>query len=139
MIATVSRKCQFNSAHRLNNPAWDNETNKRVFGLCNNPNYHGHNYDLTVELTGEINPETGYVFDLGLLKKIITEEVMERFDHRNLNLDTPEFKTLNPTTENIAVIIWNILRSKIDTKFELKIKNLYFREEMKKKMILVIF
>lgn len=121
MRTAVYRKTNFNSAHRLHNPAFDDKTNKEVFGLCNNPNYHGHNYDLIVKLVGEVNKETGYVFDLKILNDIIKEKVIERFDHKNLNLDTVEFKNLNPTAENIARIIYELLREKIDTKFDLEI------------------
>src|SRR5688572_15459023 len=109
-IVSVFRKITFNSAHRLNNPKWDDETNRNVFGLCNNPNYHGHNYTLIVEVKGPIDPETGFVYDLKKLKDIMNEYVADRFDHRNLNLDIEEFKNLNTTAENIAVVIWNILR-----------------------------
>lgn len=106
----VFRKEHFNAAHRLFNPLWTNEENDRVFGLCNNPNYHGHNYDLVVKITGEPDPQTGYVIDLKLLSDIVKEEVMNRFDHKNLNLDTVEFANLNPTAENIAVVIYQLLR-----------------------------
>ncbi|MHA7128900.1 6-pyruvoyl trahydropterin synthase family protein [Algoriphagus namhaensis] len=122
MKVSVFRKEHFNSAHRLHNPNWSDEKNSKVFGKCNNPNYHGHNYDLIVELVGEIDPETGYVYDMKLLSDLIKEEVLNKFDHKNLNLDTEEFKTLNPTAENIAVVIWSKLREKIDRKFELKIR-----------------
>ncbi|MEN2283206.1 6-carboxytetrahydropterin synthase [Algoriphagus sp. SE2] len=122
MKVTVFRKEHFNAAHRLNNPDWSEERNRAFFGKCNNPNYHGHNYDLTVILKGEIDPETGYVYDMKLLSDLIKEHVLKRFDHKNLNLDTDEFSQLNPTAENIAVVIWNILREKIDRKFELKIR-----------------
>lgn len=122
MKVTVFRKEHFNAAHRLHNPAWSEEKNKAFFGKCNNPNYHGHNYDLTVILKGEIDPESGYVYDMKLLSDLIKEHVLKRFDHKNLNLDTDEFSQLNPTAENIAVVIWNILREKIDRKFELKIR-----------------
>lgn len=121
MRTAVFRKANFNSAHRLNNPLFDAKKNAEVFGLCNNPNYHGHNYDLIVKLIGEVNEETGYVFDLKLLNDIIKDEIIERFDHKNLNLDTIEFKTLNPTVENIARIIYELLRVKIDLKFDLEI------------------
>ena len=121
MKVTVNRRITFNAAHRLNNPAWDEETNKRVFGLCNNPNYHGHNYVLIVKVTGDIDPETGYVIDLKILKDIVDQSITDRFDHRNLNLDVVEFKDLNPTAENIAVVIWNIIREKLDPKFDLSI------------------
>lgn len=122
MKVTVSRKSHFNAAHRLNNPNWSEEKNNQVFGKCNNPNYHGHNYDYIVELTGEIDPETGYVFDLGELGHIMKTEIEDRFDHKNLNLDTKEFKNLNPTAENIVVVIYNILRNKIHPKYKLNIK-----------------
>lgn len=122
MKVKVSRHAHFNAAHRLHNPNWDDEKNKAVFGKCNNPNYHGHNYKLIVEVTGEIDQETGYVIDLGILSQIIKTEIENRFDHKNLNLDTEEFKNLNPTAENIAVVIYNILRSKLDYKYELNIK-----------------
>ena len=108
---TICRAEHFNAAHRLHNPAWDEARNQAVFGKCNNPNYHGHNYNLTVRLTGEVDPETGYVFDLKQLGTIVKEQVISRFDHRNLNLDTEEFRTLNPTAENIAVVIWRRLRA----------------------------
>jgi 6-pyruvoyltetrahydropterin/6-carboxytetrahydropterin synthase len=121
MRITVCRKEHFNAAHRLHNPAWSPEMNQRVFGKCNNPNYHGHNYELIVKLTGDINPETGYVYDLKLLSDLISEEVIARFDHQNLNLDTEEFKQLNPSAENIAVVIWNRLRAKISTEYELSV------------------
>lgn len=123
MKVSVFRKAHFNAAHRLHNPAWDAEKNKEVFGLCNNANYHGHNYTLEVKVTGEIDPETGYVIDLKILKDIIREEVEERFDHKNLNLDCPEFQQLNPTAENIAVVIYQLIRKRLDPeKFDLKIR-----------------
>lgn len=122
MKVSVFRKEHFNAAHRLNNASWSEEKNQKVFGKCNNPNFHGHNYDLFVELTGEIDPDTGYVYDMKLLSDLIKVEVLNKFDHKNLNLDTEEFQNLNPTAENIAVVIWNKLRAKIDGKFELKIR-----------------
>ena len=118
----VYRKEHFNAAHRLNNPDWDEATNKRIFGKCNNPHFHGHNYELIVKITGEPDKQTGYVIDLKVLSDIIRDHVIKQFDHKNLNLDTPYFKNLNPTAENIAVVIWNILRQHIDQQFELKIK-----------------
>lgn len=118
----VYRKEHFNAAHRLHNPMWDEATNDRVFGKCNNPNFHGHNYELIVRLTGVPDAETGYVYDMKLLSELIRENVLERFDHKNLNLDTPEFKNLNPTAENIAVVIYNILREKIEPRFDLNIR-----------------
>ena len=119
---TVCRKAHFNATHRLHNPNWSDEKNEKVFGNCNNENYHGHNYNLVVKVTGRIDPETGYVIDLNLLKNIIQENVVERFDHKNLYLDMDDFKDLNPTTENFIVIIWNILRDKIDPKHNLAIE-----------------
>ncbi|MCI4669156.1 MAG: 6-carboxytetrahydropterin synthase [Bacteroidia bacterium] len=122
MRVSVFRKAHFNAAHRLHNPEWDDETNKKVFGKCNNPNYHGHNYNLTVKVTGEIDPRTGYVLDVKILKDIMEEHVLQRFDHKNLNLDTEEFKNLNPTAENIVVVIWNILRQHLDEKLDLTVR-----------------
>lgn len=118
----VYRKEHFNAAHRLHNPAWDETKNDEVFGKCNNPNFHGHNYDLVVKLVGDPDPQTGYVIDLKKLSDIIEENVLERFDHKNLNLDTAEFKDLNPTAENIAIVIYNILREKIDKNLEIQIR-----------------
>ncbi len=118
----VYRKEHFNAAHRLHNPAWDETKNDSVFGKCNNPNFHGHNYDLVVKVVGEPDVQTGYVIDLKMLSDIIGENVLERFDHKNLNLDTIEFKELNPTAENIAIVIYNILREKIDKKLDLQIR-----------------
>lgn len=118
----VYRKEHFNAAHRLHNPLWDEATNDRVFGKCNNPHFHGHNYELVMKVTGEPDPETGYVMDMKLLSDIAQENVIERFDHKNLNEDTMEFKNLNPTAENIAIVIYNILREKIDSKFDLQIR-----------------
>ena len=118
----VFRKEHFNAAHRLHNPAWSEEQNDAVFGLCNNPNYHGHNYDLVVKVVGEPDPATGYVIDLKILSDLVKEEVMDRFDHKNLNLDTVEFASVNPTAENIAIVIYNLLRPKLDVKLELQIR-----------------
>jgi 6-pyruvoyltetrahydropterin/6-carboxytetrahydropterin synthase len=118
----VYRKEHFNAAHRLFNPSWTDEKNDLIFGKCNNPHFHGHNYELVVKLVGETNPDTGYVIDMKFLSDLIKENIIRKFDHKNLNLDVPEFKNLNPTAENIAVVIWNILRNKIDNKYELKIK-----------------
>ena len=122
MKVAVFRKAHFNSAHRLHNPKWADEKNRAVFGLCNNPNYHGHNYELEVQVIGEIDPETGYVYDLGKLSDIIKTQVENRFDHKNLNLDCAEFKDLNPTAENIVVIIWQILRGQIEENFDIKVR-----------------
>lgn len=121
MKITVSRKAHFNAAHRLHNPEWSDEKNRKVFGKCNNPNFHGHNYDLIVSVTGEVNPETGYVIDMKVLKDLIKSEVETPFDHKNLNLDTEEFESLNPTAENIAAVIWEKLRKAIDPALRLKI------------------
>lgn len=114
MPITVCRTEHFNAAHRLHNPAWSAERNAEVFGKCNNPNFHGHNYNLTVRLTGEVDPETGYLYDLKKLSDLIKAQVLDRYDHRNLNLDTDEFAQLNPTAENITVVIWNRLRPHLD-------------------------
>lgn len=122
MKISVFRKAHFNAAHRLNNPKWSDEKNKAVFGLCNNPNYHGHNYELEVQIIGDIDPDTGYVYDLGKLSDLIKKHIENRFDHKNLNLDCPEFKTLNPTAENIVVVIWQILRGVIESPYDLKIR-----------------
>ncbi|MBA4196249.1 MAG: 6-pyruvoyl tetrahydrobiopterin synthase [Chitinophaga sp.] len=118
----VYRKEHFNAAHRLHNNALSEEENKNVFGLCNNANYHGHNYDLIVKVTGVPNKETGYVVDMKWLSKIIREEVISRFDHKNLNLDTTEFKELNPTAEHIAIVIYNLIKPKLDKDLELQIR-----------------
>ena len=119
---SVVRCEHFNAAHRLHNQNWSDEKNEEVFGKCNNPNYHGHNYELIVQLRGEIDPDTGYVYDMKLLSDLIKEHVLNKFDHKNLNLDTVEFKDLNPSAENIAVVIWTILREKIDRKYELIVR-----------------
>lgn len=118
---SVIRKEHFNAAHRLFNAEWSDEKNQEIFGKCNNPNYHGHNYDLLVKLTGYPDPKTGYVFDLKVLSDVIKENILDIFDHKNLNLDIEHFKSLNPTAENIVVVIYDILRQKIDEKFDLKI------------------
>ena len=110
MNVTVCRKENFNAAHRLHNPNWTDEQNQSVFGKCNNPNFHGHNYNLIVKLTGPIDEDTGYVFDMKKLSLLIKAEILDKFDHKNLNLDTEEFQHLNPTAENIAVVIWQRLR-----------------------------
>ncbi len=122
MVVSVSRKAHFNAAHRLHNPAWSDQQNREVFGVCNNANYHGHNYELTVSVTGEIDPGTGYVMDMKQLADLIAEHVETRFDHKNLNLDVPEFANLNPTAENIAVVIWNILRPTINPSLALEVE-----------------
>ncbi len=121
MKVTVCRKEQFNAAHRLHNPKWSEEKNKAVFGKCNNEYYHGHNYNLIVKVTGEPDRETGYVIDMKHLSSIIHEQIVKRFDHKNLNLDTEEFKNVNPTAENMAIVFWEILREHIDKTLDLKI------------------
>jgi 6-pyruvoyltetrahydropterin/6-carboxytetrahydropterin synthase len=118
----VFRKEHFNAAHRLHNASWNESQNNSVFGKCNNPNYHGHNYDLIVKVVGVPDPETGYVIDLKLLSDIVEENVLKKFDHKNLNLDTKEFAQLNPTAENIAVVIYNILREKLDASLDIQIR-----------------
>lgn len=118
----VFRKEHFNAAHRLHNKNWSGEKNDATFGKCNNPNYHGHNYDLVVKITGEPDPETGYVIDLKMLSDLIRQNVLLKFDHKNLNLDTSEFKELNPTAENIAIVIYTLLREKINPALDLQIR-----------------
>lgn len=119
---TVSRKAHFNAAHRLHNPAWTDEKNREMFGKCNRSNYHGHNYDLIVKVTGAIDADTGYVVDMKWLADLIDEVIVERFDHQNLNLDTVEFESLNPTAENIAVVVWDLLRPHISLDKTLKVE-----------------
>lgn len=121
MKVKVSRKAHFNAAHRLYRKDWDDAKNNLVFGKCNNPNYHGHNYELVVSVTGEIDPETGFVIDMKILKDLIRSEVEDALDHKNLNLEVPEFKTLNPTAENIVIVIYNKLRPHIDSNNELEV------------------
>ena len=118
---SVFRKEHFNAAHRLHNPDWSDEQNEAVFGKCNNPNWHGHNYEVYVKLTGDVDPKTGYVYDMKKLSDLIKELVLKRFDHKNLNLDTEEFKHLNPSAENIAIVIYDLLRDRIEQEYELKI------------------
>ena len=118
----VCRRETFNAAHRLYNPNWSDEKNNEVFGLCNNPNYHGHNYVLEVWVEGAINPDTGYVIDTKILKQYIKEEIVEPFDHRNLNLDVPEFRDLNPTAEHIAIVSWNKLRKRLPDNLTLVVR-----------------
>jgi 6-pyruvoyltetrahydropterin/6-carboxytetrahydropterin synthase len=122
MKVSVCRKAHFNAAHRLYNPNWSFDKNQIVFGKCNNPNFHGHNYNLEVWVKGEIDLETGYVIDLKILKDIIQTEVEDKFDHKNLNEDTVEFKNLIPTAENISVVIWKLIKAKLNPDFELKIR-----------------
>ncbi len=121
MKVKVSRRAHFNAAHRLFRQDWSFEKNNEIFGKCNNPNFHGHNYDLVVSVTGEIDQETGFVIDVKILKDLIKSEVESAFDHKNLNIEVPEFKELNPTAENIAVVIWNKLRPHIDEEKELEV------------------
>lgn len=121
MKVAVYRKEHFNAAHRLYNPEWSDERNEAVFGKCNNPNWHGHNYEVVVKLVGEPDPATGYVFDMKVLSDLIKEHVLRKFDHKNLNLDTEEFKEINPTAENIAIVIYNSLRDKIDPSLDMKV------------------
>ena len=118
----VYRHEHFNAAHRLHNPQWDDRKNAATFGKCNNPSYHGHNYELVVKVVGKPDEHTGYVIDLKLLSDTIQQHVLSRFDHKNLNLDTEEFKHLNPTAENIAIVIYNILREKIDGSLDLQVR-----------------
>ena len=120
MKVTLSRKAHFNAAHRLYRKDWSDEKNDLIFGKCNNPNYHGHNYELIVSVTGEIDPETGYVLDVKFLTDIIKTEVEDAFDHKNLNLDVAEFHDLNPTAENIVVVIWNKIRKRIASTLDLE-------------------
>lgn len=119
---TACRKVHFNATHRLHNPNWTDEKNEMVFGKCNNENYHGHNYDLVVKVTGPVDPETGYVIDLKILNDIIRQHIIERYDHKNLYLDIVDFKDLNPSAENIAIRIWHILREKLDHKLKLAVQ-----------------
>ena len=119
---SVYRKEHFNAAHRLNNPSWDEVKNEMVFGKCNNPSYHGHNYEMEVKVTGTPAVDTGFVIDLKLLSDVINENVIEKFDHKNLNLDVKEFTELNPTAENIVMVIYEILRKKIDSSLELQVR-----------------
>jgi 6-pyruvoyltetrahydropterin/6-carboxytetrahydropterin synthase len=121
MKVSVFRKEHFNAAHRLHNPKWSDEKNQSVFGKCNNPRFHGHNYELVVEVKGEIHPDTGYVIDMGDLSRLIKSKVLDDFDHRNLNEEVAEFINLIPTAENIAVVIWNRLRSEIEQNLELSV------------------
>ena len=121
MRVTVNRKAHFNAAHRLYNNEWTDARNAEIFGKCANPNFHGHNYELIVSVTGEIHHETGFVMDMKILKRLIYSEIEEKFDHKNLNEEVPEFKKLNPTAENISVVIWNKLRAKIDLKLDLSV------------------
>jgi 6-pyruvoyltetrahydropterin/6-carboxytetrahydropterin synthase len=122
MRVSVFRKAHFNAAHRLHNPTWDIDTNKAVFGPCNNPNFHGHNYEIEVKVTGEVDPETGFVINLDELKKFIKTQVEDHLDHKNLNLEVEEFKNLNPTAENIVKVVWDRLRACLDIKYDLLVR-----------------
>ena len=122
MRVSVYRKTHFNAAHRLFNPKWDEATNLRVFGKCSNPHYHGHNYDLIVKVSGEVDPRTGYVIDMKVLKDIVKEHVLDRFDHKNLNLEIEEFRELIPTAENIAIVIYEILRKQLNSELDLTVR-----------------
>ncbi|MDG2173175.1 MAG: 6-carboxytetrahydropterin synthase [Flavobacteriaceae bacterium] len=121
MKLTVSRKAHFNAAHRLYNSKWSEDKNNQVFGKCNNPNFHGHNYELIVSVTGLVNSETGYVIDMALLKQIIKQEVENNLDHKNLNLDVKEFESVNPTAENICIYIYNNIKTRLDSNLDLEI------------------
>lgn len=122
MRISVFRKAHFNAAHRLHNPKWSDEKNAEVFGLCNNEYYHGHNYELEVKVSGEVDPDTGYLIDLKILSDLIKDKVERKFDHKNLNLQVEEFKELNPTAENICWVIWKILRADLPEKFDLAVR-----------------
>jgi 6-pyruvoyltetrahydropterin/6-carboxytetrahydropterin synthase len=122
MSLTVYRKAHFNAAHRLYKEGWSEAKNLKIFGKCSNPNYHGHNYELEVGLSGAIDQETGFLIDLKKLKDIIRDEVEDAFDHKNLNIEVPEFKLLNPTVENIAIVIWNKLRKRLESRYEISVK-----------------
>lgn len=121
MIVTVSRKAHFNAAHRLFRKDWSDEKNAEIFGKCSNPNYHGHNYELVVSVTGPIDRETGFVMDLKILKNVIKEEIEDYMDHKNLNIEVSDFKNLNPTAENIAVVIYNRIKVKLKESLDLEI------------------
>ena len=122
MRVAIYRKAYFNAAHRLYNPDWTHDHNMEVFGICTSPNFHGHNYDLEVKVIGEVDPLTGMVINLKTLSELIKKEIEDRFDHKNLNLDTDEFRDLNPTAENICFVIWEILREKLDPKYDLAVR-----------------
>jgi len=121
MKVTINRKAHFNAAHRLFNPNWSDEKNKEVYGKCSNPNYHGHNYELIVSVKGEVDPESGFVMNLDVLRQIIEVEVEDYLDHKNLNIEVEDFKNLNPTAENIVVVIWNRIRAKLNENLTLKV------------------
>ena len=122
MKIAVFRKAHFNAAHRLHVEGWTEEKNKEVFGLCNNPHFHGHNYELEVKVVGEVDPKTGYMIDMKYLKSVIKEKIEHKFDHKNLNIELEEFHDLNPTCENICILIWQILRETLDDKYEITVR-----------------
>lgn len=122
MRISVFRKAHFNAAHRLHNPKWSDEKNIEVYGLCNSPNYHGHNYDMIVKVTGEVDEDTGYLIDLKVLSDIIKKHIENKFDHKNLNLDIPEFKDMIPSTEHLCYVIYNILREQLDDSMEVQVR-----------------
>jgi 6-pyruvoyltetrahydropterin/6-carboxytetrahydropterin synthase len=122
MRIAAFRRAHFNAAHRLFRPDWSDAQNQAVFGLCNNPNFHGHNYEMEVKVVGEVDPETGYLIDLKILSDLIKDHIERRFDHKNLNLDCPEFATLIPTAEHICYTIWQILREQLDEKYDLSVR-----------------
>jgi 6-pyruvoyltetrahydropterin/6-carboxytetrahydropterin synthase len=122
MRIAVFRKAHFNAAHRLFNPAWSDQQNAEIFGLCSNPHFHGHNYELEVKVVGDIDPQTGFLIDLKVLKDLIYEHVEQRYDHKNLNVEVPEFKNLNPTVENICFMIWTNLRAHLHPRYELTVR-----------------
>ena len=122
MRIAIFRKAHFNAAHRLHNPAWSEEKNEKIYGTCNNANYHGHNYELEVKVAGEVDPESGYLIDLKVLKDIIKEKIEDKFDHKNLNLDIPEFKNMLTSTENFCYLIWDIMQKGLGEKYEVTIK-----------------
>ena len=121
MKVTVNRRAHFNAAHRLYRPNWSDEKNEAIFGKCNNPHYHGHNYELIVSVTGEVDPETGYVVDVKILKDFIKSEIEDTLDHKNLNLEVPEFKHKNPTAENIVIFIYNKLKVVLEDDLDLEV------------------
>ena len=122
MRIAIFRKAHFNAAHRLHNPKWSDEKNKEIFGVCNNPNYHGHNYEIEVKVTGDVDPETGYLIDLKHLKDLIKEEIEDRFDHKNLDLDVPEFENMMSTVENLCFISWEILSKKLGEAYDVRVR-----------------
>lgn len=122
MRIAIFRKAHFNAAHRMYNPAWSDEKNEEIFGVCNNANYHGHNYDLEVKVVGEVDPETGYLMDLKILKDIIKEHVEDKLDHKNLNLDVPELQGILPSTENVTYWIWSVLQKELGSDYEVTVR-----------------